>query len=103
MGKPTGFMEIPRHDRTYAPVQERIQHYREFVQPLPETELRQQGARCMDCGTPFCSTHSGCTASRCWVGTARAGKLAVSSCLRNGSDVLPVLHGGLVKGACLKG
>ena len=58
MGKPTGFMEIPRHDRTYAPVQERIQHYREFVQPLPETELRQQGARCMDCGIPYC--HQGC-------------------------------------------
>jgi glutamate synthase (NADPH/NADH) small chain len=58
MGKPTGFKEILRHDREYAPVSERIEHYREFVIPLPEKELRQQGARCMDCGIPFC--HNGC-------------------------------------------
>ena len=58
MGKPTGFKEIERHDNTYAPVSERIKHYREFVIPLPEAELRQQGARCMDCGIPYC--HSGC-------------------------------------------
>ena len=58
MGKPTGFMEIARRDRAYAPVGERVQHYHEFVQPLPEAELKQQGARCMDCGIPFC--HEGC-------------------------------------------
>lgn len=58
MGKPTGFLEYPRHDRGYAPVEERIKHYREFVIPLPEEELRLQGARCMDCGIPFC--HGGC-------------------------------------------
>ena len=58
MGKPTGFKEIARRDNTYAPVAERIRHYREFVIPLPEAELRQQGARCMDCGIPYC--HNGC-------------------------------------------
>jgi glutamate synthase (NADPH/NADH) small chain len=58
MGKPTGFMEIARRDRAYAPVGERVRHYHEFVQPLPEAELRQQGARCMDCGIPYC--HEGC-------------------------------------------
>ena len=58
MGKPTGFMEIPRVNEPAAPVEERIRHYREFVSPLPEADLRQQGARCMDCGIPFC--HSGC-------------------------------------------
>jgi glutamate synthase (NADPH) small chain len=58
MGKPTGFMEIPRRDRTDAPVADRIQHFREFVIPLSESELRQQGARCMDCGIPFC--HPAC-------------------------------------------
>jgi glutamate synthase (NADPH/NADH) small chain len=58
MGKPTGFLEIPRHDRDYAPVEERVRHFNEFVRPLTEPEVRQQAARCMDCGIPFC--HQGC-------------------------------------------
>ncbi len=58
MGKPTGFLEIARQDRTYAPAADRVLHYKEFVNPLPETELRDQAARCMDCGIPFC--HKGC-------------------------------------------
>ena len=56
MGKITGFMEIERRDRPYAPVAERIKVYREFVRPLAEGEMSQQGARCMDCGIPFCQT-----------------------------------------------
>jgi glutamate synthase (NADPH/NADH) small chain len=58
MGKPTGFLEIQRRDRGYAPVADRIQHFREFVLPLPASEVSEQGARCMDCGIPYC--HSGC-------------------------------------------
>lgn len=58
MGKPTGFIEIPRRDRANAPVADRIQHSQEFVIPLTENELREQGARCMDCGVPFC--HPAC-------------------------------------------
>lgn len=58
MGKTTGFMEFERKDETYVPVQERIKNYKEFTQPLEEKELKNQGARCMDCGIPFC--HSGC-------------------------------------------
>jgi glutamate synthase (NADPH/NADH) small chain len=54
MGKITGFLEIEREDRDYQPVAERVQHYREFVLPLPEAELRKQAARCMDCGVPYC-------------------------------------------------
>ena len=56
MGKITGFMEIERRDRTYVPAQERIKFFREFVRPLSEQEMGQQGARCMDCGIPFCQT-----------------------------------------------
>ena len=56
MGKITGFMEIERHDRPYAPVPERIRVYKEFVKALPDAEMSQQGARCMDCGIPFCQT-----------------------------------------------
>jgi glutamate synthase (NADPH/NADH) small chain len=58
MGKPTGFMEISRQDRRYTLVADRVQHYKEFVIPLSEDELGRQGARCMDCGIPYC--HSGC-------------------------------------------
>jgi glutamate synthase (NADPH/NADH) small chain len=58
MGKITGFLEIEREDRDYAPVEERIKNYREFVLPLPEKETRDQAARCMDCGIPYC--HNGC-------------------------------------------
>jgi glutamate synthase (NADPH) small chain len=54
MGKVTGFLEIDRHDRKYAPVAERIKHWHEFVLPLPEKEVRDQAARCMDCGVPYC-------------------------------------------------
>ena len=58
MGKVTGFMEFDRLDRGYAPVDERTQHYKEFVIPLENNELKKQSARCMDCGIPYC--HNGC-------------------------------------------
>ncbi|MGE0769235.1 MAG: glutamate synthase subunit beta [Hyphomicrobiaceae bacterium] len=58
MGKVTGFLEHDRNDRGYRPVEERITHYREFVVPLPEKDVRTQAARCMDCGIPYC--HNGC-------------------------------------------
>jgi glutamate synthase (NADPH/NADH) small chain len=58
MGKPTGFLEIERHDRRYEPVAERLKDWKEFVEPLPEEAVEAQAARCMDCGIPFC--HTGC-------------------------------------------
>jgi glutamate synthase (NADPH/NADH) small chain len=58
MGKITGFLEFERKVEQYAPVNERIKNYKEFTIPLKEKELKEQGARCMDCGIPFC--HSGC-------------------------------------------
>ena len=58
MGKPTGFLEVERHDRGYDKPALRKQSWKEFLQPLPEPELRAQASRCMDCGIPFC--HEGC-------------------------------------------
>jgi glutamate synthase (NADPH/NADH) small chain len=58
MGKDTGFLEIERQESGYAPVAERLKHWREFVLPQQDGELRAQAARCMDCGIPFC--HNGC-------------------------------------------
>ncbi|WP_319797974.1 glutamate synthase subunit beta [Nitrobacter sp.] len=54
MGKITGFLEIERHDRKYAPVSERVKNFKEFVIPLSEKETRDQAARCMNCGVPYC-------------------------------------------------
>ena len=58
MGKTTGFMEYKRKNEAYIPAKERVKNYKEFTQPLKKSELQNQGARCMDCGIPFC--HSGC-------------------------------------------
>jgi glutamate synthase (NADPH/NADH) small chain len=58
MGKPTGFMEYERLERSYAPASDRVQHFREFVIPLQDSDVSLQGARCMDCGIPYC--HQGC-------------------------------------------
>jgi glutamate synthase (NADPH) small chain len=58
MGKVTGFLEIDRQDRKYAPAADRIRHYKEFVIPLSEEATKDQAARCMNCGIPYC--HNGC-------------------------------------------
>jgi glutamate synthase (NADPH/NADH) small chain len=58
MGKITGFLEIDRRDRGYEPAADRVRHYNEFVIPLGEQGTRDQAARCMDCGIPYC--HNGC-------------------------------------------
>ena len=58
MGKITGFMEIKRETPSRRPVGERLKDWREFDLKMPEEKLKAQGARCMDCGIPFC--HKGC-------------------------------------------
>ncbi len=58
MGKETGFLELDRHDRTYTDPKERLKHYKEFIVPLPEPDLKAQASRCMNCGIPYC--HNGC-------------------------------------------
>ncbi len=58
MGKVTGFMEITRQDPKSLPPAERIHFYKEFQLPLSDADISKQGARCMDCGIPFC--HNGC-------------------------------------------
>ena len=56
MGKPTGFMEITRRTSTELPPEERIANFNEFHLPLHKDEQQAQGARCMDCGVPFCQS-----------------------------------------------
>ncbi len=56
MGKATGFLEYPREDIVDRDPADRIKDWNEFHHPVPEDKLRRQGARCMDCGVPFCHT-----------------------------------------------
>src|SRR5438552_1933174 len=58
MGKTTGFLEFTRELPEKKPIQERLKHFNEFVEPYSDDKLNQQAARCMNCGTPFC--HHGC-------------------------------------------
>lgn len=58
MGKVTGFLELERETAKKKSVVERIQNYAEYPLPMPEASVKQQAARCMDCGVPFC--HTGC-------------------------------------------
>ena len=67
MGKPTGFMDYKREDAPAFSVKERIKNYDEFHTPLSKAEQSKQGARCMECGVPFCQSgmmignaYSGC-------------------------------------------
>ncbi|MCU0819511.1 MAG: glutamate synthase subunit beta [Beijerinckiaceae bacterium] len=60
MGKVTGFLEIDRREAKYQPASDRIRHFREFTLPMDEKDVREQAARCMDCGVPYCHGPNGC-------------------------------------------
>jgi NAD(P)H-dependent glutamate synthase small subunit len=60
MGKPTGFKEFPRRAEPYRPAGERLLDYKEIFTPHDDKHLQTQGARCMDCGVPFCQSDEGC-------------------------------------------
>jgi glutamate synthase (NADPH) small chain len=60
MGKPTGFKDYERKTVPYDDPIQRLNTYEEFLAPVPEKQLRTQGARCMDCGVPFCQSETGC-------------------------------------------
>lgn len=58
MGKATGFLEFERQELKYQKVEDRVRHYNEFTVPPVESDMQTQGARCMECGVPYC--HRGC-------------------------------------------
>jgi len=60
MGAIKGFLEIDRETPPYRPVEERLKDYKEVYNRMPEEKYREQGARCMDCGVPFCQSNTGC-------------------------------------------
>jgi len=60
MADPKGFIKYAREGPKRRPVEIRIRDWKEFYEPIPDDQLKAQGARCMDCGVPFCQGHSGC-------------------------------------------
>jgi len=60
MGDPKGFLTIQRAQPSRQPVDQRVRHWGEFYHPMPDTDIKAQGARCMDCGVPFCQGDTGC-------------------------------------------
>lgn len=101
MGKTTGFMEILRQDRTYAPASDRIQHYQEFIIPLTETEVSRQGARCMDCGIPYC--HNGCPLNNIipdWNDLVYQGDIRAALAVLHSTNNFPEFTGRICPAPC---
>jgi glutamate synthase (NADPH/NADH) small chain len=104
MGKPTGFMEYERIDRSYAPPADRVNHYREFVIPLDETEVSRQGARCMDCGIPFC--HEACPVNNIipdWNDLAYRGEWREALAVLHSTNNFPEVTGRICPAPCEAG
>ncbi len=101
MGKPTGFLEYERHDRGYAPAADRVTHFHEFVIPLNEDELKIQGARCMDCGIPFC--HQGCPVNNIipdWNDLVYRGEWEEASRVLHSTNNFPEMTGRICPAPC---
>ncbi len=101
MGKPTGFMETARHERQYKAVENRIKHFREFVIPLSDQELAEQGSRCMDCGIPYCQ--SGCPVNNIipdWNDLVYAGDWKQASEILHSTNNFPEFTGRICPAPC---
>lgn len=101
MGKPTGFLEYERHDRDYLPVDKRIRNYKEFVIPLDDAEVSIQGARCMDCGIPFC--HQGCPVNNLipdWNDLVYRGKWKNAAEILHSTNNFPEFTGRICPAPC---
>ena len=101
MGKPTGFIEFPRQDRSYSAVADRLIKYEEFTIPLDQNVLQQQGARCMDCGIPFC--HQGCPVNNIipdWNDLVYKGKMDEAIEVLHSTNNFPEFTGRICPAPC---
>ncbi len=101
MGKVTGFLEIDRQERRYRPAGDRIRNYREFVIPLSEDGTKNQAARCMDCGIPYC--HTGCPVNNQipdWNDLVYAGDWAEASRNLHSTNNFPEFTGRICPAPC---
>ena len=101
MADPTGFLEIARQDRPYEKVESRLKTWREFILPLPPADMAQQGARCMDCGIPFC--HNGCPVNNMipdWNDLVRRDQWRTASEVLHSTNNFPEFTGRICPAPC---
>lgn len=101
MGKVTGFIEFERQKESYEPVDVRLKNYQEFVIPLSEEKATTQGARCMDCGTPFCT--SGCPVNNIipdWNDLVYTGKYRQALDILHSTNNFPDFTGRICPAPC---
>jgi glutamate synthase (NADPH) small chain len=101
MGKPRGFLEIRRSKNDHRPIEERVHDYHEFELPLPDDKLREQAARCMDCGIPFC--HQGCPLGNLipdWNDHVLAGRWEDASRALHATNNFPEVTGRVCPAPC---
>ena len=101
MGKLRGFLEIARQKSERRPVDERVRDFREFELPVPEPALREQAARCMDCGVPYC--HDGCPVSNLipeWNDLVYAGRFGDAAAALHATNNFPEVTGRVCPAPC---
>ncbi|MCH4271608.1 MAG: glutamate synthase subunit beta [Kerstersia gyiorum] len=101
MGKTTGFLEYPRLQETMQPATKRIRHWKEFVLFLNEEQSRQQAARCMDCGVPFCN--NGCPVNNIipdWNDLVYNGKWRQALSVLHSTNNFPEVTGRICPAPC---
>lgn len=103
MRDPRAFVTLRRATPAREPVEARVGHWREFYQPMAERELRDQGARCMDCGVPFCQSDSGCPVRNVipeWNGLVQGGRWREALDSLHATNSFPELTGRLCPAPC---
>jgi glutamate synthase (NADPH/NADH) small chain len=101
LGKVRGFLEIKRSKNEQRPVDERLHDWQEFELPVPESALREQAARCMDCGIPFC--HDGCPLGNLipdWNDLTMNGRLGEASAALHATNNFPEFTGRVCPAPC---
>lgn len=101
MGKPTGFLEYQRLSEGYEPVSVRLKNYREFVARLDDGQAEIQGARCMDCGVPFCT--NGCPVNNIipdWNDLVYRGRWAEAIAVLHSTNNFPEFTGRICPAPC---
>src|SRR3982750_3217145 len=102
-GDPRGFLTIKRAEPVRRPVQERTKDWREFYVPAPDDHFRTQGARCMDCGVPFCQGDTGCPVQNVipeWNALVQQGRWKDASLALHATNNFPELTGRLCPAPC---
>jgi glutamate synthase (NADPH/NADH) small chain len=101
MGDPKGFLKLPRQDEDERPVRERVQDWRELVVPATDAQVREQAARCMDCGIPFC--HQGCPLGNIipeWNDLVHKGRLGEAARRLHETNNFPEVTGRVCPAPC---